>query len=277
MKYFLDTEFLEGPQQKRFLGIPCGKTKPTIELISIGMVSEDGREYYAISKEFNLREAWNRYDLNHGSGDRRNYPPERVYWLRDNVLKPIFIELFILDNELNPGALSDKHKEIIGLKVTYQKLSGLLKVYGKPNKQISEEVYNFCKGNANKVRYHNNQNEPYDWTNPGSKQFYAKLTHQANPPEFYTYYGDYDWVVFCWLFGKMIDLPKGFPMYSNDLKQMLDSMYMKQENKYEGKTRLESWLKDVKNNPGYPKQENEHNALADARWNKKLYDFLQNI
>lgn len=25
----------------------------------------------------------------------------------------------------------------------------------------------------------------------------------------------------------------------------------------------------------YPKQENEHNALADARWNKKLYEFLQ--
>ena len=58
MKYFLDTEFIEG-NQKRFFG----KTKPTIDLISIGMVAEDGREYYAISKDFNLKEAWNRYDI----------------------------------------------------------------------------------------------------------------------------------------------------------------------------------------------------------------------
>lgn len=40
-------------------------------------------------------------------------------------------------------------------------------------------------------------------------------------PEFWGYYADYDWVVFCWIFGKMIDLPKGFPMYCRDLKQSL--------------------------------------------------------
>ena len=58
MKYFLDTEFIEGTQ-KSWFGI---NTKPTIDLISIGIVAEDGREYYAISKDFNLKEAWNRYD-----------------------------------------------------------------------------------------------------------------------------------------------------------------------------------------------------------------------
>ena len=57
MKYFIDTEFLEGTQKKWF-----GETKPTIDLISIGIVGEDGREYYAISKDFNIKEAWNRYD-----------------------------------------------------------------------------------------------------------------------------------------------------------------------------------------------------------------------
>ena len=55
MKYFIDTEFLEGTQRKGFMGM--GKTKPTIDLISIGIVCEDGREYYAISKDFNLKEA----------------------------------------------------------------------------------------------------------------------------------------------------------------------------------------------------------------------------
>ncbi len=27
----------------------------------------------------------------------------------------------------------------------------------------------------------------------------------------------------------------------------------------------------------YPKAENEHSAIDDARWNKKLYEFLQTI
>ena len=28
-------------------------------------------------------------------------------------------------------------------------------------------------------------------------------------PEFWGYFADYDWVLFCWLFGRMVDLPKG--------------------------------------------------------------------
>jgi hypothetical protein len=59
MNYYLDTEFLEGIQSKSFLGIQYGKTKPTIDLISIGIVSGDCREYYAISNEFNLKEGYN--------------------------------------------------------------------------------------------------------------------------------------------------------------------------------------------------------------------------
>ena len=40
----------------------------------------------------------------------------------------------------------------------------------------------------------------------------------------YGYYSAYDHVVFSWLFGKMIDLPEGFPMYTIDLKQTLDEL-----------------------------------------------------
>lgn len=43
MRYFLDCEFIEDGR--------------TIDLISIGIVAEDGREYYAISNEFNERKA----------------------------------------------------------------------------------------------------------------------------------------------------------------------------------------------------------------------------
>lgn len=72
-------------------------------------------------------------------------------------------------------------------------------------------------------------------------------------PEFWAYYSAYDWVALCQLYGKMIDLPKGWPMYCRDIKQLCDSM----------------------GNPKLPDiRGQEHNALADARWNKEAYDFL---
>ena len=43
MRYFYDTEFIEDGR--------------TIELISIGVVAEDGREYYAVSTEFDAERA----------------------------------------------------------------------------------------------------------------------------------------------------------------------------------------------------------------------------
>jgi len=72
--------------------------------------------------------------------------------------------------------------------------------------------------------------------------------------EFWGYYADYDWVVFCWIFGQMIDLPKHFPMYCKDIKQLADEL----------------------GNPKIKEPEDEHNALADAIWNEKYYNFLIN-
>lgn len=51
-RYFYDTEFIEDGT--------------TVELVSIGIVCEDGREYYAISSEFN--------------------PDKAIGWVRKNVL-----------------------------------------------------------------------------------------------------------------------------------------------------------------------------------------------
>jgi hypothetical protein len=34
---------------------------------------------------------------------------------------------------------------------------------------------------------------------------------------------------------------------------------------------------ELRNMPNYPKQENEHNALDDAKWNFKLFQFLQGV
>ena len=65
---------------------------------------------------------------------------------------------------------------------------------------------------------------------------------------------DYDWVVFCWLFGPMIALPDGWPMYCRDLKQLADSMPEK---------------------PRFAEPNGEHNALIDAAWNKDFYYYLK--
>lgn len=73
-------------------------------------------------------------------------------------------------------------------------------------------------------------------------------------PEFWAYYAAYDWVALCQLFGTMMDLPKGWPMYCRDVKQLCDTL----------------------GNPRLPEQSSqEHNALADAVWTRGAWEFLQ--
>lgn len=75
-------------------------------------------------------------------------------------------------------------------------------------------------------------------------------------PEFWAWYGAYDHVALCSLFGEMIDLPENWPMFTNDLKQLVAQ----------------------KGNPEMPKQpENLHNALDDARFNVVRYNHLTSL
>jgi hypothetical protein len=75
-------------------------------------------------------------------------------------------------------------------------------------------------------------------------------------PEFWGYYADYDWIVLAQIYGKMMDLPDGFPYHCNDIKQECDRL----------------------GNPELPPQiNNNHNALSDARWSKEAFEFLQRI
>lgn len=74
-------------------------------------------------------------------------------------------------------------------------------------------------------------------------------------PEFWAYYADYDWVALCQLFGTMMDLPKGWPMFCLDIKQAAHMI----------------------GNPRLPEQgKGEHNALADARWNRIAWEAVTN-
>lgn len=146
MRFFLDTEFSE--------------RRGSMELISIGIVAEDGREFYSVSSEFD---------------------PSKVNdWVRDNVLP----KLPESKDRLSYRELGKRIKEFVG----------------------------------------------------------------SDVPEFWAYYADYDWVLFCWCFGAMIDLPQGWPMFCMDFKQfMIDRGLSKRD---------------------LPEQDKstEHDALVDARW-----------
>jgi len=281
MKYFIDTEFLEGTQKTLF-----SKTKPTIDLISIGIVCEDGREYYAISKDFNLKEAWNRYDLKKSDYHPNGIEPSpmiKVYWVKENVLKPIWKELRAKEvEEYNIAQNRNVVLDFPTYSFTYKSFKRLLNKYGKTNKQIAKEIIQFVVY-EDKGRWLRNSVE-------GNYIIEVTSEFNKNGIQFYGYYSDYDWVVFCWLFGRMIDLPKGFPMYCIDKKQQLDEKAMTtycNDGSLNSETSLEKRLQYLKgeskskliepHRPVYPKQTNEHNALEDAKWNYELYKFLQSL
>lgn len=261
MNFYLDTEFLEGKQSHRprwtnaLLGVP----KPTIDLISIGIIADDGREYYAISKDFNLKEAWNRFDLKpatylNGSKAGKTIK-QKVYWLRENVLRSIFTEL--REKELHERGLKmicagAKYIPLPSDHFTYRNLKKLIKKYGKSQIQIANEIVAFVY----------NIEDVTDWGEAAITYINSLSPDDIkSPPVFYAYFADYDWVVFCWIFGRVMNLPKGFPMYCRDLKQMM------------AERNLNTDWKDA----ACPSPANEHNALADARWNKQLHEAIDNF
>jgi hypothetical protein len=217
MKYFLDTEFIEGFHKPLF-----GKKRHFIDLISIGIVSEDNRSLYFISNE---------YDYNIADE-----------WVKQNVIKPMYLDV-VHGDARNRYSVNNFHKS-----------------FGSSNEEIAKEIAIFCGCYEDQLFWRTNNN-----------------------PTFYGYFSDYDWVLFCSLFGRMIDLPKGFPMYCKDLKQILDECAKRNKNKIFATQKnhrsatLEESLNNIKTHPGYPKQHKEHNALTDAAWNKELYKFLQTL
>jgi hypothetical protein len=221
MKYFLDTEFIEG-FHRPFLG----KRRHYIDLISIGVVREDGAEYYAISTEFN--------------------PKDANDWVKKNVI----------------AQLPDKYVDIMDS--PNRRMQAMA---WKPNKVILQELCYF-----------------FGYT-PVDTGFGIDWLSVDKDVQVYGYYADYDWVLFCSLFGRMMDLPDGFPMHCIDLKQILDEKVSKLDNsdfftEFHKKEPLsfKEKLDLVKTkNIKYPKQENEHNALADAKWNYELYKFIQTL
>ena len=213
MKYFLDTEFIEGFHKPLF-----GKKRHFIDLISIGIVAEDGRMFYQISCEYNYNDA-----------DK---------WVKENVILPLYLKT-VNGDQRNRHTVESFHK-----------------FYGLTNQQIADAVKAFVNPLLEETPLHDKS-----WNKHLNK--FNVVATENRPVEFYAYYADYDWVLFCSLFGRMVDLPKGYPMMCFDLKQ---TFYEKQ---------VIAGNQDLKSFADYPTQENEHSALDDAKWNFKLFKFLQ--
>lgn len=80
----------------------------------------------------------------------------------------------------------------------------------------------------------------------------------GDSPEFWAYYADYDWVLLCQLYGTMLSLPRGWPKYCLDINQFM-------------------WHVDVSKSEIPVQNKGEHLAIADARWNKEVFDYLHNV
>jgi hypothetical protein len=161
MRFYFDTEFIED-----------GKT---IELISIGIVAQNGRTLYRESSEVDLARA-------------------------------------------NDFVVAHVIPQLIGVAVSRE--------------QIRDDVLAFV-----------NENSHVD----------------GFSPEFWAYYADYDWVVLCQLFGKMVDLPEGWPKYCMDIMQ---SMWQLRVNR--------TYIAQH-----FPQPRYAHNAIADAWWAHDVGEFLQ--
>jgi hypothetical protein len=187
LRYFLDTEFKEVPG--------------SIDFISIGIVAEDGREYYAVNKGMQTESIW------------------KDDWLRKNVIP----SLFRYGAGESPGIKMPNTPVSISVPVDFSDFENKVRFYGMEREQIAEGILEFVSMDAS--------------------------------PRFYVYYAAYDWVVFCWIFGRMLDLPDKFPKYCRDLKQMLMNYNL---------PKLDSAADCV-----------EHCALDDARYDSQLFEYIK--
>lgn len=167
MRYFFDCEFIErGP-------------KHPIELISIGMVAEDGREFYNVNRDFN--------------------PKHASPWVRDNVL-PL---------------LPDRNPDPV-------------QWGGSPRLNAESWIW-----------------QPYDRIGKNLREFIGDCA-----PEFWTYYGAYDYVLLSQLMGGMSGWPAAWPYYARDLRQRLDA----------------KGHSEIRQDDDAP-----HDALEDARWIRETF------
>lgn len=152
------------------------KPKNELQIISFEIKNKDEDFYFGVSKEFNIKEAWNKVTTiesfnNDGS---KNYP-RKDYFLRKNVLLPILYRLAYLDfknSTQNVMDFEESEKDILQNKgekydlfmgfcfnIDYWKdmntLKYLIKKYGKTNSELINETSKFSIGSKWNISFNN--------------------------------------------------------------------------------------------------------------------------
>jgi hypothetical protein len=225
MKHFYDLEFLERCEP--------GEHSGSIDLISIGIVSDDGAEYYAINSDI--------------QADRTLH--ERVSqhdWLCKNVI----MHLPLVDD----GKVA-KQLQTAEMSKSPRYFGPTEAEWGKPREldwelDLTDRDVKPRWVIANEIREH----------------FLNRLDHGMRDPEMddegdvelWANYGAYDHVRLMWLWGPMIARPKHLPMFTHDIQQLRRSLRVPYGD--------------------MPKQESaKHDALADARHNQQMWNFLNRV
>jgi hypothetical protein len=208
LRIWYDTEFIEDGR--------------TIDLISIGMVREDGAELYLVNED--IREG--------GPNDGALY--EKIT-RHDFLMKNVVPHLPLRSGDgVKPYDGSANVHGGVGNPFYRLDLDSNLVV---PKRYIRNAVRDFVLAD---------QDIPAD----GSPV-----------AELWAYYGAYDHIVLCQLFGPMMmALPKGFPMWTNDIQQEHERL-------------LREGTHPTGRLPGHTAF--QHNALEDARWNRQAWQSLK--
>lgn len=179
-RFFYDCEFIEDGR--------------TIGLLSIGVVDEDGREFYAINQNSQVMTAAVQHE-----------------WLRGNVLPYLPIQV---TSPADAAGLISPPSWRWSWDTTHPDYGRVM-----PHRQIARELLAF-------------------------------LDPRSCEPELWAYFAAYDHVAYAQLWGPMSELPEGLPQFTHDLQQRWEDAGC----------------------PPKPVQESgQHDALADARWNVKLW------
>lgn len=182
MKFWYDTEFLED-----------GKT---IELISIGIVAENGDQFYAVNEAVGEDPLYDRI--------------RRHKWLMENVVPSLPLRAPLS----KPFEGNPPH-----FRLDYQSTVIM------PKRMIANGVREFLQAGA--------------------------------PVELWGYYSAYDHVLLAQLWGPMIKLPPGIPMWTNDVRQLAEQLALSA------------------NLP--PQVGTKHNALDDAQWTRTAWEYLNSV
>lgn len=179
MKYFIDVKFIDGHVKPLFR-----RKRYFMDIVTVGIVCEDGRELYLICNEFD--------------------PEFANEVVKNFLLKPLI-------NDCINNAHVDTRKNIEKF-IKPNNLSFNTRVVqylcGKSKKEIAKQIYDFLT-----YRHISKQVE-------GSDRIEV-VDGNNNILEVWGYYCYYDWTIISSLFGIILDRPKELPLRCNDLSQLM--------------------------------------------------------